>query len=46
MGIEIMRYRAAAIGAELDLEDAPGGGTAVVCSLPTGAVGNGSGKAR
>jgi len=32
-GLRIMRYRAAAIGAALRVEDAPGRGTRVVCAL-------------
>lgn len=34
MGRHIMEYRATAIGATLTLEERPGGGTQVVCSLP------------
>jgi signal transduction histidine kinase len=33
MGLRTMRYRARALGAELEFEPRPGGGTAVVCSL-------------
>lgn len=34
MGLRTMRYRAQALGAKLDFQDAPDGGTRVFCSLP------------
>jgi PAS domain S-box-containing protein len=34
MGIRIMHYRANMIGASLDIQKHPGGGTIVICSLP------------
>jgi signal transduction histidine kinase len=34
LGLDIMRHRARAIGAELDLESRPGKGVTVVCTLP------------
>ncbi len=36
MGLRIMRYRAATIGAELEIESRRGGGTRVTCTLPDG----------
>lgn len=33
MGLRTMRYRAQALGADLEFESRPGGGTAVVCTL-------------
>jgi PAS domain S-box-containing protein len=35
MGMHIMRYRAAVIGASLAIESHPGAGTTVTCTLPT-----------
>jgi signal transduction histidine kinase len=40
-GLRIMRYRAAAIGATLRLDDAPGGGTRVMCLLGDSERGSG-----
>jgi two-component system nitrate/nitrite sensor histidine kinase NarQ len=34
MGIGIMEYRAAKIGGRLEITDANGGGTSVVCTVP------------
>ncbi|MBI5684202.1 MAG: hypothetical protein HZC54_03910 [Verrucomicrobia bacterium] len=34
MGLKNMRYRAQAIGAQLKISPRPGGGTAVVCTMP------------
>ncbi|MBN1852088.1 MAG: PAS domain-containing protein, partial [Pirellulales bacterium] len=33
-GLRIMQYRASVIGADLDVQSAPGGGTLVTCTLP------------
>jgi signal transduction histidine kinase len=41
-GLRIMRYRAAAIGALLTIEDAPGAGTRVACVLANDALGRSS----
>ncbi|MDX1531414.1 MAG: PAS domain-containing protein [Rhodothermales bacterium] len=38
MGLRVMRYRAHLIGATLDVEPHPQGGTAVTCMLPLGAA--------
>jgi signal transduction histidine kinase len=35
MGLQIMRHRAEAIGATLDIQSSPGQGTHVICSVPT-----------
>ena len=40
-GLRIMRYRAAAIGATLRIDDAPGGGTRVACVVRDGEGGAG-----
>ena len=34
MGLRTMRYRAQMLGAELTIQNRPGGGTAVSCRLP------------
>jgi signal transduction histidine kinase len=34
MGIRTMNYRANMIGASLDIQKNPGGGTVVICTLP------------
>jgi len=34
LGLHIMNYRSRAIGAQLDIRQLPGGGTAVVCTMP------------
>jgi signal transduction histidine kinase len=39
VGISIMRYRANALGGELEIEDRPSGGTVVSCIVPAGKAG-------
>jgi signal transduction histidine kinase len=42
MGLNIMAYRASILGGTLAVEQAPGGGTRVVCRVPRGSCGDGS----
>jgi two-component system sensor kinase FixL len=39
VGISIMRYRATALGGELEIEGRPSGGTVVSCTVPAGEPG-------
>jgi len=41
MGMNIMAYRAASLGGQLDVERRPSGGTRIVCRVPRRVVGNG-----
>jgi two-component system CheB/CheR fusion protein len=45
IGLRIMRYRAAAIGASFRVENAPGGGTSITCILADSS-GKGASKVR